>query len=385
VKIAVFLDLYEPLQHTKDGNILLGLMECGAEATLVTKEKAALRNYAPAFPVIQVTSDSFTSAAFWKGIDADLVLAYTWLNRHYNPIVRAINEAGKRLMIRADRDGRIGYPLLPREYYLHPAWTVAGLKNLVRRGVSRVLENRLANETLQQFDLADAIYIESEGARANLGHLLKRWNRSELLGKVHHIPIAVSDAFIESEIPEKKRQVVAVGRWDDWRVKNTYAAVRVLCRLLAKQPDMRVIMLGSGEKRIQQALAKVGSSVSSRFSILGHQSQDEVARILGESMILFMPSRSEAFPLAAGEAVCMGCTVVGGPLEALCSLARGGFSGATATRFDEDALLAVLLRDLENWESGRYDPARIARAWRGEFDRRRVATKIRELARSLAA
>jgi glycosyltransferase involved in cell wall biosynthesis len=142
-------------------------------------------------------------------------------------------------------------------------------------------------------------------------------------------------------------------------------------------------MAGTGEKRIQQALKTAGGAISSGFSILGHQSQDELARLLGESMVLFLPSRSEAFPLAAGEAVCMGCTVVGGPLEALCSMARGGFSGATATRFDEDALLTVLQRDLENWESGRYDPERIAQAWRAEFDRRRVATKILELARDL--
>ena len=147
-------------------------------------------------------------------------------------------------------------------------------------------------------------------------------------------------------------------------MKNTYAAVRILGRLLAEHPGVRVVMLGSGKKRIQRALKKAGGAPSSRFSILGHQSQDVVARILGESMALFLPSRSEAFPLAAGEAVCMGCTVIGGPLEALCSLARGGFSES-----GDPAGSAAAIPD---------DPA--TRAERADLDQR-IATLEEELAR----
>jgi glycosyltransferase involved in cell wall biosynthesis len=385
MKIAVFLDLYEPLHHSKDGNVLLGLQERGAQVTLVTEEKSALDAYDPPFPVIESPASFFARPTFWRGIDADLVLAYTWLNRRYNPVVRAIKEADKRVLIRSDRDGRIGYPLLPREYYLHPLWTAMGIRNLVRRTGWRVFGRRLRVEALQQFALADALYIESEEARHNLADLLECWGRPELIEKIHHIPIAVSDAFVTPSIPEKKPQVVAVGRWDDRWVKNTFTAVRVLTRLLALRTDCRVVMLGTGEALLRGAFEKSNSPHSERFSVLGHRPQEEVAEILGRSMVFFLPSRTEAFPLAAGEAVCMGCTVVGSDLEAVRSLAKSGFSGTVAPGFQEDALLAALLQDLERWKAGRYGPADIAETWRARFDRRRVADRILELAGRLIA
>jgi glycosyltransferase involved in cell wall biosynthesis len=383
VKIAVFLDLYEPLHHTKDGNVLMGLLECSASPTLVTACKPELQDYSPPFPVIQASIESFTDPHFWQDVDADLVLAYTWLNKNYNATIRSIKQAGKLLMIRADRDGRIGHPLIPRAHYSHSVLTATGLRNLARRAASRVLGKHLASGLLQQFILADAIYIESLDARANLAHWLGYWNRPDLMSKVHHIPVAVCDEFITAEIPKKERQVVAVGRWDDWRVKNTKVAIRVLSRLLATRPSFRVAMLGPGEELIRRALAEAFSSPSSRFSIMGARPQQDVVRTLGESMALFMPSRWEGFPLAAAEAVCMGCTVTGSPIEALRSLARDGDSGTIASDFDENTLFEALLRDTEKWESGEYDPEALARMWREEFDRRRVADRILTLARGV--
>lgn len=384
MKIAVFLDLYEPFHHTKDGNVLMGLLERGASPTLVTADKPKLLDYSPPFPVIRASTESFANPHFWQEVDADLVLAYTWLNRNYNATIRSIKQSGKLLMIRADRDGRIGYPLTPRAHYSHPVWTATGLRNLARRAASRILGKYLASALLQQFILADAIYIESLDARANLAHWLGYWNRPDLMSKVHHIPVALSDEFITAEIPKKERQVVAVGRWNDWRMKNTKVAVRVLCRLLTSRPTFRVAMLGPGEGLIRRALAEATSSPSSRFSIIGARPQKDVVRTLGESMVLFMPSHWEGFPLAAAEAVCMGCTVSGSPIEALRSLVRDGGSGTIATSFGEDALLEALVRDTEKWESGDYDPETLSRMWRGEFDRRRVADRILTLARSLA-
>jgi glycosyltransferase involved in cell wall biosynthesis len=144
-------------------------------------------------------------------------------------------------------------------------------------------------------------------------------------------------------------------------------------------------MLGPGESFIRRALAEAVSSPSSRFSVMGARPQQDVVRTLGESMVLFMPSRWEGFPLAAAEAACMGCTVTGSPIEALRSLALDGRGGTIAANFDEDSLFEALLRDTEKWESGEYDPVVLARIRREEFDRRRVADRILALARSLLA
>jgi glycosyltransferase involved in cell wall biosynthesis len=203
------------------------------------------------------------------------------------------------------------------------------------------------------------------------------------VSKLHHIPVAVSDEFTTSEIPKKERQVVAVGRWDDWRVKNTKSAVRVLCRLLEVRPFFRAVMVGPGEGLIRRVMGEGLSSPSSRISIIGARPQQDLLQTLGESMVLFMPSRWEGFPLAAAEAVCMGCTVAGSPIEALQSLACDGSTGTTATSFDEDALLEALLCETEKWESGDHDPKALSRKFRDEFDRRRVADRILTIARDL--
>ena len=379
MRVAVLLDLYEPMHHTKDGNILLGLAEMGAEPRLVTAEKPALVGYAPSFPVIQAPQEAFRRSSFWEGVEADLVLAYTWLNRHRNPEVRAIKRAGKPLLIRADRDGRIGSPLLPREYYLYPARTISGIRNLMRRAAWQAFSRLLRAAVLQQFLLADAIYIESEEARGNLNHILAEWGRSDLADKIHHLPVAISDTCLSTRIREKRSRVVAVGRWEDRWVKNTETAVKVLVRLLERRPDCRVVMLGSGQEIVKKILGRLRSPHANRFSILGHRPQEELAQILGESRVLFLPSRTEAFPLSAGDAVCMGCTVVGAGLEAIIALSKDGLCGTVADGYRQESLLQALTEELNHWDSGRRDPEAIATLWRSQLDRRNVARKILHL------
>ena len=150
-----------------------------------------------------------------------------------------------------------------------------------------------------------------------------------------------------------------------------------------KKAENIIIMMGSGAEHIQR-VAKRLNAPSDRFVIEGPKPQQEVAETLGRSMILFLPSRSEAFPLAIGEAGCMGCTIVGSPLEAVKHVTRGGDRGTVAAGFDEESLLAALFADTDKWVLGRYDPSAIAEKCRAEFNRRSVANRIIRLALDLA-
>ena len=84
--------------------------------------------------------------------------------------------------------------------------------------------------------------------------------------------------------------------------------------------------------------------------------------------MLFVPSRWESFSIAAAEALCTGCSIVGTPAEAFRYLSMQGFSGTIASTFDRKAILAALLQDATKWERGDYKPEKIAIFWRANLD-----------------
>src|SRR3990170_2633080 len=111
LKSAIFFDAYSPFHLTKDpGLIALGLNRLGCSTILITQSKEELRGYSAPFRVVTVEKQEFTESAFWRGIDVEAVICYTWLAQDYNAILAAIRESGKKIAVKADSDGRFGYP-----------------------------------------------------------------------------------------------------------------------------------------------------------------------------------------------------------------------------------------------------------------------------------
>ena len=115
MKAAVFFEGYLPYHEVKDpGLIPLGLNRIGCDTCLVTLRKPELTHHTPSFPLIAAERGILYSARFWKDLDADTIICYTWLQPSYNPILEKMITGGKKIIIKSDLDGRVGYPVTPR-------------------------------------------------------------------------------------------------------------------------------------------------------------------------------------------------------------------------------------------------------------------------------
>lgn len=390
MKISVFFDLYCPFHENKDlGQIPLGLMENGVNTGVITVAKKDLANYKPKFHLTQSALKEFYNEEFWLKNDSDVIIAYPLQGALYSPLIEKMKLGGKKVILKFDSDGKIAYPLQRHSFRipLNERLTVSNLISdvwwrLPFKSLKRNRHAKVAAEIIKQIDLSDRAIIESPDALANLNFFLAAWGRPDLIKKTHFIPNPVTPEFLEGQVGTKENIVVSNGRWDDFRVKNTQVMAETIVEFLRNRLDYRAVIFGSGIETVKALIADTPQDVKDRIKISGYVVHENVKGILRNANMLFVPSRWESFSIAAAEALCTGCSIVGTPAEALKYLAMQGFSGTVASTFDREALLAALLQDSIKWENGDYDPEKISAFWRTKLDRKIIAKNIENLARA---
>jgi hypothetical protein len=393
MKLTVFFDGYSPEHEIKDpGQIILGLQEIGIETELLTLSKKILTNYKPNFPMVQASWDELRDEQFWLKNDSDVVLAYTWLDYLYTPLLDRIKLSGKKVLIKSDSDGHIGYPLMPRDLRVPLFEELAHTPKLALRSATvrlwyrlpfGFLHSRKAMKRIRQIELSDGVIIESPDALSNINYFLNAWERRDLIKKTQFVPNPVAPDFIDSKIGNKEKIVVSMGRWYDIRQKNSAIMMKVIIEFLKNRSDYSSVILGVGTDIIRRLIRNAPKDVAERIRILGFVERRRVKEVLSNARIFFMPSRWEGLPIAACEAACVGCSIVGTPIESLRYLSMQGFSGTTAATFNRDAILASLIQDSIKWDCGYYEPGKMAAFWRAKLNRKSVARDLINLAKKL--
>jgi glycosyltransferase involved in cell wall biosynthesis len=388
MKISVFFDLYCPFHENKDpGQILLGLMETGIGAGVVTVIKKDLENYRPKFPLTQSALKEFYNEEFWLKNISDVIIAYPLQGAFYSPLIEKMKLGGKKVLLKFDSDGRIAYPL-QRHSFRIPLHERLTLRNLISdlwwrlafKSLKRRKHEKVATDTVRQIELSDGAIIESPDALSNLNFFLAAWGRRDLIRKTYFIPNPVTPEFVEGEIGKKENIAVSYGRWDDFRQKNTRVMAETVVEFLMERRDYKFLIFGKGTEEVKNLLGEVPENVKERIEILGFVEREKIKGLLTNAKIFFVPSRWESFSIASAEALCMGCSVVGTPLESLRYLSMQGFSGTTAPTFDRKAIFAALLQDAIKWDNGDYEPEKIAAFWRNKLDRKNIAKNVEHLA-----
>ncbi|MBE3584524.1 MAG: glycosyltransferase family 4 protein [Limnochordaceae bacterium] len=382
LRIAIFFDGYLPLHENKDpGQLAQGLHDIGVEAFVVTYVKAGLskgHNTDNADLVVAATPDEASSAAFWRGLRLDAAVVYTWLSPQYLPVQEALHEAGTMVVVKADTDGRLAPPLMHRSVTTRPEGARLLPRWIARQVKWRVLGWQRLSMLGRAAEAADAIIVESPPAAANLAYLLWLSRRPELLGRIAVLPNPVHPRFGEVPIAPKRNLVVAIGRWDDVMPKNTAAMLGGLAEFLSSRSDFCAVIAGPGEGIVQSILKQV-TGPKDRMKVLGPVEHAVLPELLASARILLQPSRWESFAITVGEALCMGCSVVGTRIEPLWYLSSGGDWGTLAASFDSSGVAAALSYDAGRWDAGFYSAERIAGHWRQVLDRRRIAQRLLDL------
>ena len=102
------------------------------------------------------------------------------------------------------------------------------------------------------------------------------------------------------------------------------------------------------------------------------------------SKIFLMSSRHESFGIAAAEALCAGCSVVGPPHIPSVPWFCGSDSGTVATTYSKTGLGDALEAEASAWETGMRDPLKISANWHSRVGAEAVARQLVSLLETIS-
>jgi glycosyltransferase involved in cell wall biosynthesis len=229
--------------------------------------------------------------------------------------------------------------------------------------------------------LMPALAAESPIAAARIERFLRRFGCTAT--KVHTLPHPVADDYMQVDgTEERHNRIVSVGRWDAYQ-KNFPLLLRTLEGFLGSRPDWSADVIGNLPKG--WSASGLGPGLRERIRCYGRLPHREISAHYQRSKIFLMSSRYESYNIAAAEALCCGCSVVGPGDIASVPFFVSKSSGTTACRPSPTHLLDALRAEVEAWNTGQRDPARISSEWRATVGAQAIGKRAFELLESIAA
>jgi hypothetical protein len=190
-------------------------------------------------------------------------------------------------------------------------------------------------------------------------------------------PVAPSLKW-EASSPPKQNRLIAIGRWDDEIQKRPALLTEVTGRLLAKNSELEVDIVGNRTERIDAWHSSLPPSIAARINVHGKLPHQELAKLLHQARVFYCPSAYESFNIAAAEALCCGCSVVAADLPAMASFRWfvSQDSGTLAAKDNADGHLDALGREFALWENGGRDPMAVSSTWAATLHADKVAEHI---------
>lgn len=345
-----------------------GLSRLGHEPLVVCR-----RGCDEGTPYPVVTADDLADVDFWRRLGATVALTITY--HRFTNHLRAMAEAGLRVVAISDSDGRVGlrtHPWATLERMIVYRQGLRSKLGCLKYFLGRYLGDGWSGEEEDREYLAstrasDAVVFHSPQAIDAFRRFLRRHHAdAELAPRLHVAPFAVSDAFCDTPVLETRDELlVAAGRWSDPQ-KDSPLLAAALDRLLSHRPSTRVHLYGRDAEPVFGPLAARHPGLR----LLGFQPHGTLIDDIRRARAVVFASRWETGPHAATEALALGTPVVGPPIPNLLGLAgasapgqRGPYGTVSANRRPA-SLADALTRELQAWDDGLRDPRTIAGSWR---------------------
>lgn len=341
--------------------------------------------------LIRTEFANLESAAWWKSHRLDGVVLYAWGSPKFRRVAAAIREAGIFLVLNQDNGGLIS-PLAGFTGWLEEQWIMTGrgkepggwisfLKRLVRGlTVGLLVTDPLRAAHLRQ---GNVIACVSPAAARHYRKLCRIYGGEGLARRVVVLPHPVESGFRYDGFPETKlRQVVCVGRWQDRLQKRPALMQAVLQQLVENDPAVQVEIAGEPTPELRDWHRSLRPELQERVRLRGRVDRWQLAEILRSSQIFYSPSAFESFGIAAGEALCCGCSVVAGRSVSMASFEWfvSKDSGRLAAADDVQGHLHALREELARRDQGGGNPAEISKTWGPLLHADRVAAIVIGLA-----
>lgn len=372
------------------GLMCRGLQSVGCDSRAVMP---GLRKPEDEDDLIRTEFTNLESADWWKSHELDGVVLYAWGSPRFRKIAAAIRRAGVYLVLNQDNGGLIS-PLAGLRGWLHEQWILSGRRYqpgemlTFLKSVLKGTAGLLATDPLRAVHLkqGNVIACVSPEAARHYKRLCEIYGGPALANRVVVIPHPVEPHFCYNGSPFKIRQIACVGRWQDHLQKRPALMMAVLQRLLEKDPAVRVQIMGNLSPMLTAWYEALGTDMKIRIQLRGRVERAALSEVLRESMIFYSPSAFESFGIAAGEALCSGCSVVSGRSPSMSSF--GWFvSEASGTQADEDDVdghVDALTKELEHWNTDERDAVGISKTWVTVLHADKVAAKVLSLRDTLS-
>jgi glycosyltransferase involved in cell wall biosynthesis len=170
------------------------------------------------------------------------------------------------------------------------------------------------------------------------------------MGQVHVLPNAVQESLWRRPcLPHQEDDLTLISVMRLSVRKRASVLVKMMPELLrqARPRRLRLIIIGDGKQRgaLIRRIKRLG--LQEAVELAGHRSHEEIADLFARADIFVLPTRQEAFGLAALEARVAGLPVVGMRMSGVQHLIEQGREGLLAADDEEFArhLLALIKND----------------------------------------
>lgn len=288
--------------------------------------------------VIRVERKMLESSAWWKSLQLDGLVLYSWAAPKYTKIARAVHKAGIPFIIHWDGGGTQTQFFSPRYHVLQ--WVRA-------------------------LHMAYGTYMSMtppvvESFMRELPSCLIR-----LADKCVPFPCPVDVSFTYDG-REKENLIIAIGRWADEGQKRQHFLMSTLEAYYAAGGDAVMEIYGKLTPELQAWHASLAEPAKSLVKLVGYIDNRYLFDVYNRARVILCPSSREGSHNVSAESLCCGASVVvtNRPLPlATVHWYTSQNSGTISAEDTPESLADALRTELEIWKSGGRNPAAIAAAW----------------------
>lgn len=312
---------------------------------------------------------------WWKALNVDGVLLYSWGSPKFEKVARAIKKGGIKLVICLDTSWGF-YPFYDwaaqtkflYSYYKTSVgrfWLLKFIWRLFKANVLGVLyiepyrKKHLSHADRITVPLPD-LFKKLTVPNIFYGDFFKK--RLSLV-----CPPAASHFIYDGTLKEK--QVIAVGRWDDVEVKRPFFLMGALQACLSKNKEVKMVVVGRGIEQIERWRDGLPSEDAARVALFAEMPNTDLVGLYKRSRISLCTSAKEGTHVVSTEALCCGCSVVAPEKVSLSAFSWyvSEESGTLAKEDTPESMAEAILAELEKWDAGERNPGRIACIWGKRF------------------
>ncbi len=307
-------------------------------------------------PVIVASKEDLENPAWWKSQSPDAAILNFWGAARWEGVRAAAREATPHLLEKLDTAGIYSPRIWWGRYLYEGYWQsrdagfsalVAAARFFVRTCALGLMPGLLDNQRAEYLARMPVLAAECPLAVERTKRYLRTFGgRGTRVVCIPH-PVDETDLAGAGAIA-KENKIISVGRWEAHQ-KNFPLLMEALGQFLAVHPDWSADIFGKLPADAGSRLAAQPDEVAKRITLAGPVPHEELARHYGAARIFFMSSRHESFNIAAAEALCCGCSVVGQPGIASVHFFTGRKSGTTSSNYSAGALLDALSSEAESW------------------------------------